>query len=40
MSRSIRLIATLLSTLLMTLLLVAQTPGVEILLSKARSLEA
>src|SRR5215467_2653868 len=40
MSRSIRLIATFLSTLFMTLLLVAQTPGVEILLSKARSLEA
>src|SRR5215469_9687202 len=40
MTRSIRLVATLLSTLFMTLLLVAQTPGVEILLSKARSLEA
>src|SRR5262252_4258472 len=40
MIRSIRLIATLLSTLFVALLLVAQTPGVEILLSKARSLEA
>src|SRR5215469_2394271 len=39
MSRSIRLIATLLSMLFLALLLVAQTPGVEILLSKARSLE-
>src|SRR5262252_8509342 len=40
MIRSIRLIATLLSTLFVALLLVAQTPGVEILLSKAQSLEA
>src|SRR5215467_13964460 len=40
MTRNIRLVATLLSTLFVALLLVAQTPGVEILLSKARSLEA
>ncbi|HEX6804117.1 MAG TPA: cellulose synthase subunit BcsC-related outer membrane protein [Terriglobales bacterium] len=40
MSRLIRLMAAFLSTLLVASLLLAQTPGVELLLSKARSLEA